>query len=163
MSVKVDICKNIESFHENIIAGFNLKQTLVVGSALIIGAATAGVCIMVLHIPTMVSCYLIIPVCAPIILIGFSNRDGMGFIERYKRQHNLKNMHLSNFSTENPQTFNMLMEESRKEQQKENPVQLNELTEEQIRKRKNIFNAIVAASVILFAAIMAAMIIIIRK
>lgn len=118
MSVRIDVCKDIEKYQESLFAGFNLKQTLVIGAALAVGASTAAVCIFILNIPAIISGYLMLPVCIPIILIGFSNKDGMGYLERRRRKRSLKKMNLYNISTESYGVLGMFEEEQVKEEKK---------------------------------------------
>lgn len=101
MSVTIDVCKDIEKFKESVMAGFDAKHSIVIVGALLAGGITCAVCIMALHIPAIISGYLMLPVSGPIIFIGFSEQDGMSFFERRKKKKLIKKMKLCYISTEN--------------------------------------------------------------
>jgi len=158
MSVTVDVCKDIEKFKESVVAGFDAKHSLVIGGALIAGGITGAVCIIILHIPAMVSSYLMIPVCAPIILIGFSEEEGMGFFEKHKKKKLMKKMKLYNISTESFQSIKILEKNLEKEMSDNNAESLGD---EEVKKIIMLLIGGVSAIVLIFI-IAAALIIILR-
>lgn len=81
--LSVEINRDIEEYHGNFFMGLSLKQCVSV-------VISAGICIgtVVLlegKIGLTASCYLSMPVVAPICLNGFYNRNGMNFTECVKR------------------------------------------------------------------------------
>lgn len=77
MGLTIDICNNIEQYEENVVAGFNLKKTLYIGAAVLVGAACMAVFYFIFHINILISVYLMMPFVAPIIIKGFY-REGKG-------------------------------------------------------------------------------------
>ena len=77
MGLTVDICNDVEQYEESVVAGFNLKKTLYIGAAVLVGAACIAFFYFVLHINILLSVYLMMPFVAPIVIKGFY-RDGKG-------------------------------------------------------------------------------------
>ncbi|MCI8408951.1 MAG: PrgI family protein [Lachnospiraceae bacterium] len=81
--LSVEINRDLEEYHGNFFIGLSLKQcaTVVISAGICIGT----VVLLEGKIGLTASCYLSIPVVAPICLNGFDNRNGMNFTERVKR------------------------------------------------------------------------------
>lgn len=81
--LSVDINRNIEEYHDNLFMGLSLKQcvSVVVSAVICVGS----VVLLQDRIGLTASCYLSMPVVAPICLNGFYNKNGMNFTESVKR------------------------------------------------------------------------------
>ncbi|MDE7423794.1 MAG: PrgI family protein [Lachnospiraceae bacterium] len=81
--LSVDINRNIEEYHDNLFMGLSLKQcvSVVVSAVICVGS----VVLLQDKIGLTASCYLSMPVVAPICLNGFYNKNGMNFTEYVKR------------------------------------------------------------------------------
>ncbi|MBP3609468.1 MAG: PrgI family protein [Lachnospiraceae bacterium] len=77
MGLTIDICNDVEQYEESVVAGFNLKKTLCIGAAVIVGAAGMALFHFAFHINILVSVYMMMPLVAPIIIKGFY-REGKG-------------------------------------------------------------------------------------
>lgn len=77
MGLTIDICNDVEQYEESVVAGFNLKKTLYIGAAVVVGAAGMALFYFVFHINILISVYMIMPLVAPIIIKGFY-REGKG-------------------------------------------------------------------------------------
>lgn len=81
--LSVEINRDLEEYHGNFFIGLSLKKcaTVVISAGICIGA----VVLLQDKIGLTASCYLSMPIVAPICLNGFYNKNGMNFTECVKR------------------------------------------------------------------------------
>ena len=79
----IEINKDIEKYQENVAMGLSAKQLLY--SVLALGSGCAIVFLLYEKIGLTFSCYVAVPVVAPIALCGFYSYNGMGFREVFTR------------------------------------------------------------------------------
>lgn len=75
----IEMNKDIDDYKEGIVMGLSAREFIYSVVAVICAAAI----VWVLHskIGLMLSCYIAIPIVAPIALNGFGNKNGMNFID----------------------------------------------------------------------------------
>ena len=71
MGLTIELCNDIGKYEENVIGGFNIRKTLTILVAVLIGAGTMAFSYFVLHLPIIVSVYIMIPVLIPVVFKGF--------------------------------------------------------------------------------------------
>lgn len=79
----IEINKDIEKYQESVAMGFSAKQLLY--SILALGSGCAIVFFLYEKIGLTFSCYVAVPIVAPIVLCGFYSYNGMGFREVFTR------------------------------------------------------------------------------
>ncbi len=79
----IEINKDIEKYQESVAMGLSAKQLLY--SVLALGSGCAIVFLLYEKIGLTFSCYVAVPVVAPIALCGFYSYNGMGFREVFTR------------------------------------------------------------------------------
>ena len=79
----IEINKDIEKYQESVVIGLSAKQ--LVYSILALGSGCAIVFLLYKKIGLTFSCYVAVPVVAPIALCGFYSYNGMGFREVFTR------------------------------------------------------------------------------
>ena len=79
----IEINKDIEKYQESVAMGLSAKQLLY--SVLALGSGCAIVFLLYKKIGLTFSCYVAVPVVAPIALCGFYSYNGMGFREVFTR------------------------------------------------------------------------------
>ena len=79
----IEINKDIEKYQESVAMGLSAKQLLY--SVLALGSGCAIVFRLYEKIGLTFSCYVAVPVVAPIALCGFYSYNGMGFREVFTR------------------------------------------------------------------------------
>jgi hypothetical protein len=106
--LNIDVNKNVEDpqFDEDVLKGFNAKDSIVIVFALVIGVLMISGAYYLLHWPLMVAVYAATPFIAIIIVLGFFNRNGLGLIKGLKKsfQKN-KGKPLTYMSTESPDLY----------------------------------------------------------
>lgn len=83
--LSVEINRDIEEYHGNFFMGLSLKQCFSV--VISVGICVGAVILLQDKIGLTASCYLSMPVVAPICLNGFYNKNGMNFTEYVKRTY----------------------------------------------------------------------------
>ena len=81
--VIIEINKDIEKYQESVAMGLSAKQ--LVYSILALGSGCVIVFLLYEKIGLTFSCYVAVPVVAPIALCGFYSYNGMGFREVFTR------------------------------------------------------------------------------
>lgn len=84
MGLIINMCNDVEKYEESVMGGFNLKKTLYILSAVLVGAAVMAVLYFVLHVNIILSAYLMILFIVPIILKGFYGQGRGSFIQNIK-------------------------------------------------------------------------------
>ena len=79
----IEINKDIEKYQESVAMGLSAKQLLY--SVLALGSGCAIVFLLYEKIGLTFSCYVAVPIVAPIALCGFYSYNGMGFREVFTR------------------------------------------------------------------------------
>ena len=79
----IEINKDIEKYQESVAMGLTAKQ--LVYSILALGSGCLIVFLLYEKIGLTFSCYVAVPIVAPIALCGFYSYNGMGFIEVFTR------------------------------------------------------------------------------
>ena len=79
----IEINKDVEKYQESVAMGLNAKQ--LVYSILALGSGCVIVFLLYEKIGLTFSCYVAVPVVAPIALCGFYSYNGMGFREVFTR------------------------------------------------------------------------------
>ena len=79
----IEINKDIEKYQESVAMGLSAKQ--LVYSILALGSGCVIVFLLYEKIGLTFSCYVAVPVVAPIALCGFYSYNGMGFREVFTR------------------------------------------------------------------------------
>ncbi len=79
----IEINKDIEKYQESVAMGLSAKQLLY--SVLALGSGCAIVFLLYEKIGLTFSCYVAVPIVAPIALCGFYSYNGMGFREVFIR------------------------------------------------------------------------------
>lgn len=79
----IEINKDIEKYQENIVMGLTIKQLFCSILSLIIGGGI--VLLLYPRIGLTISCYVTVPIVAPIALGGFYQHNDMGFHEIVRR------------------------------------------------------------------------------
>mgnify|MGYP002510067145 CR=1 FL=1 len=79
----IEINKDIEKYQESVAMGLSAKQ--LVYSILALGSGCAIVFLLYEKIGLTFSCYVAVPIVAPIALCGFYSYNGMGFREVFTR------------------------------------------------------------------------------
>lgn len=71
MGLTVNLCNDVEKYEESVFGGFSVKKVLYILAAVLAGGATMAFSYFVVHVPIIVSVYLMVPVVIPIIMKGF--------------------------------------------------------------------------------------------
>lgn len=79
----IEINKDIEKYQESVAMGLNAKQLIY--SILALGSGCLIVFLLYEKIGLTFSCYVAVPIVAPIALCGFYSYNGMGFREVFTR------------------------------------------------------------------------------
>lgn len=79
----IEINKDIEKYQESVAMGLSAKQ--LVYSILALGSGCIIVFLLYEKIGLTFSCYVAVPIVAPIALCGFYSYNGMGFMEVFTR------------------------------------------------------------------------------
>lgn len=79
----IEINKDIEKYQESVAMGLTAKQ--LVYSILALGSGCLIVFLLYEKIGLTFSCYVAVPIVAPIALCGFYSYNGMGFMEVFTR------------------------------------------------------------------------------
>ena len=79
----IEINKDIEKYQESVAMGLSAKQ--LVYSILALGSGCLIVFLLYEKIGLTFSCYVAVPIVAPIALCGFYSYNGMGFMEVFTR------------------------------------------------------------------------------
>ena len=79
----IEINKDIEKYQESVAMGLSAKQLLY--SVIALGSGCAIVFLLYEKIGLTFSCYVAVPIVAPIALCGFYSYNGMGFREVFTR------------------------------------------------------------------------------
>lgn len=79
----IEINKDIEKYQESVAMGLTAKQ--LVYSVLALGSGCLIVFLLYEKIGLTFSCYVAVPIVAPIALCGFYSYNGMGFVEVFTR------------------------------------------------------------------------------
>ena len=89
MGLTIELCNDIEKYEENVVGGFNIRKTLTIFVAVLIGAGTMAFSYFVLHLPIIVSVYVMIPVLIPVVFKGFYGKKS-SFIKMLKQMYTKK-------------------------------------------------------------------------
>ena len=79
----IEINKDIEKYQESVAMGLTAKQLIY--SVLALGSGCLIVFLLYEKIGLTFSCYVAVPIVAPIALCGFYSYNGMGFVEVFTR------------------------------------------------------------------------------
>ena len=79
----IEINKDIEKYQESVAMGLTAK--LLIYSVLALGSGCLIVFLLYEKIGLTFSCYVAVPIVAPIALCGFYSYNGMGFVEVFNR------------------------------------------------------------------------------
>ena len=86
MGLTIELCNDIEKYEENVVGGFNIRKTLTIFIAVLIGAATMAFSYFVLHLPIIVSVYVMIPVLIPVVFKGFYGKQS-SLLKTFKQMY----------------------------------------------------------------------------
>lgn len=103
MGLTVTMCHDIEKYEESEIGGLGLKKILVIALGIISGAMGMSVSYFILHIPLMISVYLMLPVVIFVISRGLYGKGKMSLFQEIFNFRKVQKKPLTYQSTENLQ------------------------------------------------------------
>lgn len=80
--LSVNINNDVEKYEESVIGTFNLKQSVYIIIAFIVGVGSICLMYFVFDFSLIASCYLSIIPIIPVVALGFGQKDGMTFTQR---------------------------------------------------------------------------------
>lgn len=101
MGLTVTMCHDIEKYEESEIGGLGLKKILAIALGVISGAVCMSVLYFILHIPLMISVYLMLPVVIIVISRGFYGKGKMSLLQGIVSFRRAEQKPLTYQSTEN--------------------------------------------------------------
>lgn len=116
--ISVQCNKNIEDYKSDVVAGFDLKETLSIGAGIVIGVIVIFVMYKLVHVPLIFCPYIAIPFVVVPIIGKFYRKNGMGFLENRKKIKELNSAKVLLYKTENAASYSRYLEATK--QHKEN-------------------------------------------
>lgn len=89
--LNVNINQDVEKYKEGVIGSFNVRQSICIFVAGIVGIGTICIMFFVLGINILVASYISLLLLIPIFLIGFGNKDGNTIFKKIKNFIEMKN------------------------------------------------------------------------
>lgn len=163
MSVSLSICKDIEDYNESVLAGMNAAQTTFFLAGFIVGGGAGLASYLIFHIPVIACGYISAFIAAPVILMGFTQKNGMNIFQRLKKSRELKmEGTVYPVSTECPEKIEELIKAASRIDKTEE-MNAEEITKAEMKKKLHIITAAGIAFVIFMVAVIAAGIILKRR
>ncbi len=128
----IEINKDIEKYQESVAMGLTAKQ--LVYSILALGSGCLIVFLLYEKIGLTFSCYVAVPVVAPIALCGFYSYNGMGFREVFTRY--MKSIFRNKALVFKASGYREMMAEIRAKKEAEKRAAVRKVKEERKRMRK---------------------------
>lgn len=128
----IEINKDIEKYQESVAMGLSAKQ--LVYSILALGSGCGIVFLLYEKIGLTFSCYVAVPIVAPIALCGFYSYNGMGFREVFTRY--LKSIFRNKALVFQSSGYREMREEIRTNEEAKKRAAVRKAKEEQKRMRK---------------------------
>lgn len=101
MGLTVTMCHDIEKYEESEMGGLGVKKILAIALGIISGAVCMSVLYFILHIPLMISVYLMLPVVIFVISRGFYGKGKMSLLQGILSFRRAEQKPLTYQSTEN--------------------------------------------------------------
>ena len=128
----IEINKDIEKYQESVAMGLSAKQ--LVYSILALGSGCLIVFLLYEKIGLTFSCYVAVPVVAPIALCGFYSYNGMGFREVFTRY--MRSIFRNKTLVFKSSGYREMVSEIRAREEAERKAAARKVKEERKRKRK---------------------------
>ncbi len=128
----IEINKDIEKYQESVAMGLTAKQLIYSVSAL--GSGCLIVFLLYEKIGLTFSCYVAVPIVAPIALCGFYSYNGMGFVEVFTRY--MKSIFRNKALVFKASGYREMREETRAGKEAEKRAAVRKIKEERKRMRK---------------------------
>lgn len=128
----IEINKDIEKYQESVAMGLSAKQ--LVYSILALGSGCIIVFLLYEKIGLTFSCYVAVPVVAPIALCGFYSYNGMGFREVFTRY--MKNIFKNKTLVFKSSGYREMISEIKAKEEAEKRAAARKAKEERRRSRK---------------------------
>lgn len=128
----IEINKDIEKYQESVAMGLSAKQ--LVYSILALGSGCVIVFLLYEKIGLTFSCYVAVPVVAPIALCGFYSYNGMGFREVFTRY--MKNIFKNKTLVFKSSGYREMVSEIKAKEEAEKRAAARKAKEERRRSRK---------------------------
>ena len=128
----IEINKDIEKYQESVAMGLSAKQ--LVYSVLALGSGCGIVFLLYEKIGLTFSCYVAVPIVAPIALCGFYSYNGMGFREVFTRY--MKSIFRNKALVFQSSGYREMREEIRTNEEAKKRAEVRKAKEEQKRMRK---------------------------
>lgn len=103
--ISVQCNKNIEDYKSDVVAGFDLKETLSIGAGILIGVIVIFVMYKLIHVPLVFCPYIAIPFVIIPIIGKFYRKNGMGFLENRKKIRELNSAKVLLYKTKNAASY----------------------------------------------------------
>ena len=129
----IEINKDIEKYQESVAMGLTAKQ--LVYSILALGSGCLIVFLLYEKIGLTFSCYVAVPIVAPIALCGFYSYNGMGFREVFTRY--MRNIFRNKTLVFKSSGYREMMAEIRAREEAEKKAVVRKVKEERRHSRKD--------------------------
>lgn len=128
----IEINKDIEKYQESVAMGLTANQ--LVYSVLALGSGCLIVFLLYEKIGLTFSCYVAVPIVAPIALCGFYSYNGMGFVEVFTRY--MKSIFRNKALVFKASGYREMREEIRAREEAEKRAAVRKIKEERKQMRK---------------------------